>query len=51
MTIWVTEFADANVTLAETQAFYNKSIAFFDATELVSCSLNYSLILQLLTIA
>lgn len=33
MTIWVTEYADNDVSLAETQSFYNSSSQYFDRIE------------------
>lgn len=38
MTVWVTEYADANVGLADSQSFYNQSSQFFDRIEYVSPS-------------
>lgn len=35
-TIWVTEFADANVSLEESQTFYNQSSSYLDRTENVT---------------
>ena len=35
MTIWVTEYADNNVPLAESQSFYNSSSQYFDRIEYV----------------
>ena len=33
LTIWVTEFADKDASLAESQSFYNQSTQYFDQTE------------------
>ncbi|CAF9935959.1 MAG: hypothetical protein ALECFALPRED_006645 [Alectoria fallacina] len=35
-TIWVTEFADANVNLQDSQTFYNQSTSYLDRTENVT---------------
>ncbi len=36
MTLWVTEYADPNASLADSESFYNQSSQFFDRIELVS---------------
>lgn len=36
-TVWVTEFADPDVSLEESQSFYNESTAFFDSASYVDC--------------
>ncbi|SLM35235.1 Uncharacterised protein family, glycosyl hydrolase catalytic domain [Lasallia pustulata] len=36
MTIWVTEYADANVDLADSQSFYNQSSQYFDRIDYIT---------------
>ncbi|KAL9603963.1 MAG: hypothetical protein Q9179_002025 [Wetmoreana sp. 5 TL-2023] len=38
VTMWVTEYADNNVDLKESQVFYNQSSQFFDRIEYITCS-------------
>jgi hypothetical protein len=43
-TLWITEFADPDVSLEESQSFYNQSTVFFDNTSYVDqgCWQKYS---------